>query len=86
MNINRFDKVNGTSIENIEGQSRYGYAISDYVEFYEFQKDHKSSIISFYDYENSKVIQPFKRQKNVLYGKPVLLNNYFYFLQGDYNK
>lgn len=43
-------------------------------------------MISFYDYENGKVIQPFKCQKNVLYGKPVFLNNYFYFLQGDYNK
>lgn len=86
MNIIRFDQVNGTTIDNIEGQNRFGYAISDYVEFYEFHKNHKGSIISFYDYENRNVIHPFKRQKNVLYGKPVFLNNYFYFLQGDYNK
>lgn len=58
MKINRFDKVNGTSIENIEGQTRFGYAISDYVEFYEFHKNHKGSIISFYDYENRNVIHP----------------------------
>ena len=62
MNINRFDKVNGASIENIEGQSRYGYAISDYVEFYEFHKNHKGSMISFYDYENGIVINWFKSQ------------------------
>ena len=86
MNINQFNQVNGTTIDNIEGQTHFGYAISDYVEFYEFHKNHKGSMISFYDFENGKVIQPFKRQKNVLYGKPVFLNNYFYFLQGDYNK
>ena len=86
MNIIQFNQVNGTTIDKIEEQTRFGYAISDYVEFYEFHKSHKGSMISFYDYENGKVIQPFKCQKNVLYGKPVFLNNYFYFLQGDYNK
>ena len=49
MNIIQFNQVNGTTIDNIEGQTRFGYAISDYVEFYEFHKNHKGSIISFYD-------------------------------------
>lgn len=57
MNIIQFNQVNGTTIDNIEGQNRFGYAISDYVEFYEFHKNHKGSIISFYDYENGKVIR-----------------------------
>ena len=84
MNIIQFDQVNGTTIDNIEGQPRFGYAISDYVEFYEFHKNHKGSIIYFYDYENGKVIQPFKRLFFVLNGKPVFLNNYIIFLHGDY--
>lgn len=46
---------------------------------------YKGSIISFYDYENGKVYKPFQKQRNVLYGKPVYLKNYFWFLQGDYN-
>ncbi|MEF2844876.1 MAG: hypothetical protein U0N70_10260 [Catenibacterium sp.] len=33
MNIIQFDQVNGTTIDNIEGQPRFGYAISDYFEF-----------------------------------------------------
>ena len=43
MNIIQFDQVNGTTIDNIEGQPRFGYAISDYFEFYEFHKNHKGS-------------------------------------------
>ena len=45
MNIIQFNQVNGTTIDNIEGQTRFGYAISDYVEFYEFHKNHKVSMI-----------------------------------------
>ena len=67
MNIIQFNQVNGTTIDNIEGQTRFGYAISDYVEFYEFHKNHKGSMISFYDFENSNIIQPFKPHKYVLY-------------------
>ena len=41
--------------------------------------------ISFYDYNNGKVYEPFQKQRNVLYGTPVYLKKSFWFLQGDYN-
>ena len=46
---------------------------------------YQGSIISFYDYNNGKVYEPFQKQKNVLYGTPVYLKKSFWFLQGDYN-
>ena len=46
---------------------------------------YQGSIISFYDYNNGKVYEPFQKQRNVLYGPPVYLKNSFWFLQGDYN-
>ena len=46
---------------------------------------YQGATISFYDYNNGKVYEPFQKQRNVLYGTPVYLKKSFWFLQGDYN-
>lgn len=89
--FNRFEVVSGTYIEEIFGQSRIGYSTSDTTDFYDMVEwskkgGYRGSILSFYDYENGRIYEPFQKQKNVLYGKPVYLKNYFWFLQGDYNE
>ena len=89
--FNRFEVVSGTYIEEIVGQSRIGYSMGDTMDFYdmvEWSKKgvYQGSIITFYDYDNGRIHEPFTKQRNVLYGKPVYLKNYFWFLQGDYNK
>lgn len=90
MKFNRFEVVTGRYIEEISGQSRMGYSMSDTMDFYDMiewskRGEYWGSTISFYDYTNGKVYEPFQKQRNVLYGKPVYLKNYFWFLQGDYN-
>ncbi len=64
--------------------------MSDTTDFYDMiewskKGGYQGSTISFYDYDNGKVYEPFPKQRNVLYGKPVYLKNSFWFLQGDYN-
>lgn len=90
MKFKRFEVVSGTYVEKIPGQLRMGYSMSDTTDFYdmiEWSKmgGYQGSTISFYDYADGKVYMPFQKQRNVLYGKPVYLKNYFWFLQGDYN-
>ena len=90
MKLNRFEVVTGRYIEEIPGQSRIGYAMSDTTDFYDMiewlkKGGYQGSTISFYDYNNGKVYEPFQKQRNVLYGTPVYLKKSFWFLQGDYN-
>ena len=90
MKFNRFEIVLGTHIEVILGQSRIGYSMSDPIDFYDMVElskkgEYKGSTISFYDFSNGKIYEPFQKQRNMLYGQPVYLKNYFWFLQGDYN-
>ena len=90
MKLNRFEVVAGRYIEEIPGQSRIGYAMSDTTDFYDMiawpkKGGYQGSTISFYDYNNGKVYEPFQKQRNVLYGTPVYLKKSFWFLQGDYN-
>ena len=42
---------------------------------------YQGSIISFYDYNNGKIYEPFQKQRNVLYGPPVYLKNSFGFTE-----
>ncbi len=64
--------------------------MSDTTDFYDMSEwdkkgGYQGSTISFYDYDNGKVYEPFQKQRNVLYSAPVYLKNSFWFLQGDYN-
>lgn len=90
MKFNCFEVVSGRCIEEIPRQSHIGYAMSDTMDFYDMiegsKKDgYQGSTISFYDYDNGKVYEPFQKQRNVLYGTPVYLKDSFWFLQGDFN-
>ncbi len=63
--------------------------MSDTTDFYDMSEwdkkgGYQGSTISFYDYDNGKVYEPFQKQRNVLYSAPVYLKNSFWFLQGDY--
>lgn len=91
MKWNRFQAVSGTFVEPIPGQSRIGYSMSDTADFYDMVEWSKKggfrgSTLSFYDYDNGRVYQPFAKQRNVLYGVPAYLQGLFWFLQGDYNE
>ena len=84
MKLNRFEVVTGRYIEEIPGQSRIGYAMSDTTDFYDMiewskKGGYQGSIISFYDYNNGKVYEPFQKQRNVLYGTPVYLKKSFWW-------
>lgn len=90
MEFNRFEVVSGKCIEGIPGQSHIGYSMSDTTDFYDMiewskKGGYAGSTISFYDYDNGKVYEPFQKQRNVLYGDPVYLKDSFWFLQGDFN-
>ena len=62
MKLNRFEVVTGRYIEEIPGQSRIGYVMSDATDFYdmiEWSKKgvYQGSTLSFYDYNNGKVLE-----------------------------
>ena len=64
--------------------------MSDTTDFYDMTElmendGYKGSTIAFYDYETSKVYEPFAKERNVIYGDPVFLHERFWFLRGDYN-
>lgn len=91
MKLNRFETVSGVYVEKISGQSRIGYSLSDTMDFYDMVEQSKKgyyhgSVLCFYDYGTGKIYEPFSKQRNVLYGAPVYLKKYFWFLQGDYNE
>ena len=90
MEFNRFEVVTGACIEEISGQSRFGFSMSDTTDFYDMTElmendGYKGSTIAFYDYETGKVYEPFAKERNVIYGDPVFLHERFWFLRGDYN-
>lgn len=89
--INRFSKVFGDYVENIDGQTRYGYSFSDYQDFYEIEEIikysgyYKGSIIRFHDFETGQLYIPFDLEKNVVYGRVTFLDSFYYFLKADFN-
>lgn len=89
--IKRFDKVDGSYVEKLYGQDRYGYSKSDTIDFYdlvELAKEgiSRGSVVLIYDFEKGKVYTPFEKQNNIVYGDPVYVEKFIYFLQCDYNK
>lgn len=89
--IKRFDNVEGIGIEEINGQNRLAFALSDTVDFYDLIElsehgGYRGSVISFYDFTNWNVYIPFKKKKNVVYGKPRYFDGYYYFKKCDYDE
>ena len=89
--IKRFNEIHGINITKPEGQDRFAFAVSEFEDFYdvahwEGKNGYRGAVIMFYDLENGSVYKPFKKKRNVTYGKPVFCDGLFYFLQGDFNK
>lgn len=91
MKIHKFNQITGNSITTILGQRKYGYAQSDFEDFYEmpdFMKGngYQGLVLYIYDYETGKVYIPFEKERNVIYGNPIFNEGYLYFLRGDFNQ
>jgi len=89
-NIRHFEHTAGKYIQKIIGQDRLAFAQSDSNDFYDMldwleSGGYQGSVISFYDFENGKVYEPFTKKRNVMYSDPVFIDGYYYFLQGDFN-
>ncbi|MEY8369220.1 hypothetical protein AALA24_10680 [Anaerovoracaceae bacterium 42-11] len=86
-----FNKTCGAYIETIAGQKRLAYANLDEIDFYDLIEICKKGVcpgseIRFYDFENGNVYVPFEKKRNTIYGVPVYVGGFYYFLQGDYDK
>ena len=84
-----FSEINGEYIEEIPGQDRFGFGLSDMDDFFEIEEIikhdgfYKGSLIRFYDYQTGKVYQPFERQKKYCLRQANLYRRYFlYFTSG----
>ncbi len=55
----------------------------DLIEYAE-RGGYQGSVIKFYDFDNGNVYMPFEKKRNVIYGKPVYTDGFYYFLQADY--
>ncbi len=42
------------------------------------------SIIKFYDLKSGAVYTPFDKKRDIMYGRPVFSEEFYYFLQADY--
>lgn len=87
--IKRFNKVEGRYIEKIYGQNRFGYSQSDFEDLYDMiewakRGGYQGSELLIYDFTTGKVYKPFNKKRNVVYGAPVYVDEFLYFLQGDY--
>ena len=88
--IKRFQRIEGRSIQEIEGQSRLGFAKSDMTDFYDLiewaeRGGYPGSVLLFYDFSTGRVHVPFA-QKNVVYSDPRYVDGSYYFLRGDYDE
>lgn len=87
-----FSQVKGEYIEEIPGQERFAYSISNTDDLFEIEDTvksdgfYKGNEICFYDYETSQIHRPFDLKKNVAYGRVIFINNNFYILQVDFNE
>jgi hypothetical protein len=91
MTVRRFSEVNGTDIDMIEGQDRFGACVDDMTDFDEAAEmagegGYRGNILLFYDYETGDIICPIGRHRNVMYSDPVFCDGWYYFLQGDFNR
>lgn len=86
--IKRFKETNGLYIDKIYGQERLAFAHTDSSDLYDLVEwaergGYPGSEIKFYDLETGDVYTPFQKKRDVMYGNPVYLKGYYYFLQAD---
>ena len=87
-----FEVVKGEYVEEIPGQERFGYSISDIHDLFEIEETvkivgfYKGNEICFYDYKTSEIYRPFDFKKNVAYGRVIFIDDIFYILQLDFDE
>ncbi len=86
--IKRFKETNGLYIDKIYGQERLAFAHTDSSDLFDLVEwaergGYPGSEIKFYDLETGDVYTPFQKKRDVMYGNPVYLKGYYYFLQAD---
>ncbi|SKA65484.1 hypothetical protein SAMN02745111_01117 [Eubacterium uniforme] len=89
--IKRFEKTYGRYVLNVNGSDRYAYSHSDSSDLYDLKEwqeygGYQGSIIMIYDLLTGKVYEPFAKKKNVMYGNPIFVDGYLYFLKADYDE
>lgn len=91
MMIRKFEEIHGYGIEMIPGQQRLGYTNTGLEDFYDVPDflehgGYQGSQILFYDFTDGRVLTPFPKERNVVYGSPIFSKGLYYFLQGDFNR
>lgn len=87
-----FKDITGEYVEEIPGQARFGYGLSDLEDFFEVEETikvcgyYRGSVIKFYDYQRGKVFLPFDQKENIGYGRPIFIDGRFYILQVNFNE
>ncbi|WP_311376266.1 hypothetical protein [Anaerococcus lactolyticus] len=87
-----FSEVKGEYVEEIAGQARFAYSISNSDDLFEIEETvkivgfYKGNEICFYDYKTSEIYRPFDLKKNIAYGRVIYIDNSFYILQVDFNE
>jgi hypothetical protein len=88
--IKRFSKIEGRCVEKIDGQDRFGYARSDFTDFYDLiewakRGGYQGNELLIYDFYTGNVYKPLDKKRNVVNGAPVYVEEFLYFLQADYD-
>ena len=91
MIINRFSKISGTTITEINGQDKLAFSLSTFDSFYDLLEwpqvgKHPGGTISFYNLETGHVDTPFSIKPNTLYGNVVFSKDGYYFLKYDHDE
>lgn len=92
MKIENFNEVNSEFLHSIEGQDRFYNSLSSFVTLYEIPewiKEHgyyDGVALKFYDIVTKNVYRPFEKQKNITYSLSKFQDDYFYFIQFDFNE
>lgn len=87
-----FNEITGEYVEEIPGQDRFAYGISDMGDLFEIEDiikhvgSYKGSVIRFYDYQRGKVFLPFDQKENIGYRRPIFIDGSFYILQVDFDE
>lgn len=87
-----FSEVKGEYVEEIAGQARFAYSISNSDDLFEIEETvkivgfYKENEICFYDYKTSEIYRTFDLKKNIAYGRVIFIDNSFYILQVDFNE